>query len=266
MRRVPAPVDLGGLLKEILSAPDPVVRLAAITQLRRQLEAVETEAAADALRAGLSWREIGAALGISKQAAHRRHSKDVGELDRAAATQEADNVAVVSSEVRQAVKVARREAGAGGAGSLGTAHLLLGLLQCGDAETATLLRRLGVTAAGARTAVEATIEIPLDVARRAIAARDGVTEPREPVVLSPLARSVVSHALRETVQRGSQSLEALDLLHAILQHDHGGAAQTLIALGVSPEEVRRAILGSERLRSRGRSGPPGQERTGAGPG
>ncbi|HET9074366.1 MAG TPA: Clp protease N-terminal domain-containing protein [Solirubrobacteraceae bacterium] len=287
--------DLADLLRQALAAADPAVRLGAVTQLRRELDALETEAVGDGLRAGMSWREIGMALGVSKQAAHRRHAKDV-DLEPAAdanAATASGAEALATAAVRHAVRIARREALAAGCLELGTEHLLLGLLQCGDEATTALLRRLGVTVAAARGMAAPTVAIPLEDAARALDATrregdegdsaagrvsdagidgraadagitgravDAATAPRGPSAtqmgLSPLTRRVVSHALRETVERGVRSLSALDLLDALLCHDHGGAAQTLLALGISPVEVRREILRVVRVSDLAPSAPP----------
>ena len=255
---MPATTDLADLLKQALAAADPAVRLGAITQLRRELDGLESDAAGDALRAGLSWREIGMALGISKQAAHRRHAKDVGDLEPAGSAAEAATTgadALASAAVRHAVRIARREALAAGCVELGTEHLLLGLLQCGDEATTALMRRLGVTAAAARGTSAPTVSMPLeDAAPAANAGRTG--SGAQQMGLSPLTRRVVSHALRETTQRGERSLSALDLLYALLRHDHGGAAQTLLGLGISPVEVRREILRVVRVSDLAPSAPP----------
>ena len=52
-------------------AEDPVAALAAITELRRVLSEREREAVFRALEEH-SWREVGVALGVSKQAAFQR--------------------------------------------------------------------------------------------------------------------------------------------------------------------------------------------------
>ena len=265
--------DLADLLKQALAAADPAVRLGAITQLRRELDGLECEAVGDGLRAGMSWREIGMALGISKQAAHRRHAKDISEIEPVAEAAEAAPAgadAIATAAVRHAVRMARREALAAGCAELGTEHLLLGLLQCGDEATTALLRRLGVTVAAARGMTTATVEMPLEDAvsagQSAAQAEAGGSQAGvgaahtgpggTQIALSPLTRRVVSHALRETGERGSRTLSALDLLYALLRYDHGGAAQTLLGLGISPVEVRREILRVVRVSDLAPSAPP----------
>jgi transcriptional regulator with PAS, ATPase and Fis domain len=51
---------------------DPSSALRAIADLRRRLEELEEHHVETALARGASWSEVGAALGISKQAAHKR--------------------------------------------------------------------------------------------------------------------------------------------------------------------------------------------------
>lgn len=51
---------------------DPLECLVATTELRRQVERIEAGQVRRARNAGASWAEIAAALGVSKQAAHRK--------------------------------------------------------------------------------------------------------------------------------------------------------------------------------------------------
>lgn len=224
--------QLRSLLARVAATGDAGDRLAALAQLRRELDAAETELAADALRAGLTWSQIGEALGISKQAAHRRHSHGVTKLDQAAQTEHAGQNVFVGTAAREAVRIARREAAAMGATRLGTEHLLLGLLQCGDPSTGRLLERLGVTLTRAREVMQPTVEATVPVAGRA---------PDRRAVISPLARRVLEFALADIHHHSSDTLGALDLLRAILRYDNGGAARTLAMLDVDPERVRGEI-------------------------
>jgi hypothetical protein len=54
---------------------DPVVGLPAVAQLRRFVEESEAIQIDSARTHGWSWQEIGAALGVSKQAAHHKHGR-----------------------------------------------------------------------------------------------------------------------------------------------------------------------------------------------
>lgn len=56
-------------LREI---PDPVSRLDAVRRSRETLEALEARAVTDARHAGVTWKQIGALYGLSKQGAQQR--------------------------------------------------------------------------------------------------------------------------------------------------------------------------------------------------
>ena len=57
-----------------MASPDPGEGLRAVAALRRLSERLERLQVQRARAAGWSWQEIAAALGVSKQAAHRKHS------------------------------------------------------------------------------------------------------------------------------------------------------------------------------------------------
>jgi hypothetical protein len=54
---------------------DPVVGLRAAAALRRLAERLEALQVDNARKLGWSWDEIGAALGVSRQAVHKKHSR-----------------------------------------------------------------------------------------------------------------------------------------------------------------------------------------------
>ena len=56
---------------------DPAVRLAAVVALRRTAERLERDAIDEALARGWTWSRIAEALGVTRQAAHKRHAKRV---------------------------------------------------------------------------------------------------------------------------------------------------------------------------------------------
>ncbi|NSC21602.1 hypothetical protein FM076_10455 [Streptomyces albus subsp. chlorinus] len=57
---------------------DPAVGLRAVAALRRLTERLEALQVDSARRQGWSWDEIGAALGVSRQAVHKKHAKRTG--------------------------------------------------------------------------------------------------------------------------------------------------------------------------------------------
>lgn len=54
---------------------DPQVGLRAVAALRRLTERLEALQVDSARRQGWSWDEIGAALGVSRQAVHKKHAR-----------------------------------------------------------------------------------------------------------------------------------------------------------------------------------------------
>jgi DNA invertase Pin-like site-specific DNA recombinase len=70
-------------LRDITIPTDPDEALAAVVALRRLADRIEREAVRSALQQGWSWSRIAQALGITKQAAHKRLS-DVAARDSSA--------------------------------------------------------------------------------------------------------------------------------------------------------------------------------------
>ena len=54
---------------------DPRVGLRGVAALRRLVERLEALQVHSARRQGWSWEEIGAALGVSRQAVHKKHAR-----------------------------------------------------------------------------------------------------------------------------------------------------------------------------------------------
>lgn len=59
-------------LKQLPAADEPEAALAAVVALRHAADKLEQRAVKAALEQGWSWSQIAEALGISKQAAHKR--------------------------------------------------------------------------------------------------------------------------------------------------------------------------------------------------
>lgn len=63
--------DLAGAV----DSTDPAIGLAAVAALRTLAERLEALHVANAREQGWSWEQVGAALGVSKQAVHRKHGR-----------------------------------------------------------------------------------------------------------------------------------------------------------------------------------------------
>jgi Homeodomain-like domain len=59
---------------EIPSPEDPAAALAAVVALRRLADRLERAAVARAIEQGWTWAQVAQALGVTRQAAHKRHA------------------------------------------------------------------------------------------------------------------------------------------------------------------------------------------------
>ena len=62
-------------LADATASRDPAIGLAAVASLRRLLESLEGLQVASAREQGWSWQQIADALGVSKQAVHKKHGE-----------------------------------------------------------------------------------------------------------------------------------------------------------------------------------------------
>jgi hypothetical protein len=60
---------------QLTSPEDPADGLAAVVALRRLAERLEAAEVERALRDGWSWPEVAEALGVTRQAVHKKHAK-----------------------------------------------------------------------------------------------------------------------------------------------------------------------------------------------
>jgi ATP-dependent Clp protease ATP-binding subunit ClpA len=201
-------------------APDG---LHAIVALRSRLEELERRHVAEMLDHDATWAEVAEALGISRQAAHRRFRHAVASRTPERSSTEVRRV-LVTGEARGTVRLAREEAAAQGARAVGTEHLLLALARTAPEPLARALRDAGIDEHALRSMMQPTIVEDGTPA----AAGGGFTRH---------AREVLEGSLREAVERGDGFIAADHLMLALLRNPAGGAAQTLEALGVEPGAV-----------------------------
>jgi Clp amino terminal domain, pathogenicity island component len=227
-----APTEVETLARRASRERDPKAALQALTALRKRLAELEVLQFNAAVQAGLSWTEIGRALGISRQAAHNRSVRGVDPEHRRSS---GPRRIVVTAEARHAVQLARQEARSLGVDVVGTEHVLLGILGCGRSHATWALRALGARLEDARAAAEAT------VASCQAEPTSGDPRGRAWRGLSPHARDVLERSLQEALDRGDGYIGVEDLLVAVLRDEQGGAAQTLRRMDIDPREVRSRL-------------------------
>lgn len=201
---------------------DPDRGLRAVGQLRSDLELVERLQVAYALDAGWSWAQIARALGVSRQAIHRKYSTNPPAAPaRTPAPQ-------LSRRAKLATVLARTEAAAHGDALVGTEHLLAGLLLQAEGPAAQILTEVGVDVDRLRGKLAALT--PANVSSAAPSA----------MPLSRRARAALDRALRDSVRNGDEEVDDATLLCALIDDPDSGAVYLLAALGVTPEVVRQA--------------------------
>lgn len=72
------PMSDGVQLAQEASSRDPAVGLRAVRALRDLTERLESLQVSNARDLGWSWQEIAAALGVSRQAVHKKHARERG--------------------------------------------------------------------------------------------------------------------------------------------------------------------------------------------
>ena len=231
---------LSSILRRTGRTSKPEHGLEAIAELRGELEALERHHVAKAVAQGMSWSQIAQALGVSKQAAHKKHARTIRELAERANGDDvpSNSQVVVTSDARNAVRAARAEAKALGSRTVGTEHLLLGVLHADHCDEVQILERAGVTLDGARACLQPTLaaeDRAIEVTATDTAAAAAATG------VSPLARTCLEQSLRETIRRGDGHLGVRHLLLSLVARTEGGAARTLEQLGTSSETIRRLL-------------------------
>jgi len=202
----------------------------ALVQLSEASRTVaDLEATSDALlghfvdqcrRSGRSWSQISGALGVSKQAAHKRFSLDVPNFER------------FTDRARSVLAQAEGEAQRLGHGFVGTEHLLLAVFDIADGLAARLLGENDIT----KSIVEGQV-----VARIKPGAK---TEERK-LPFTPRAKAAVQNAVHEALQLGHNYVGTEHLLLGLFADGESVAAKVLIELGISHDAIRAQLLESQ---------------------
>ena len=200
------------LAEEAASAEEADAALRTLTELQHELEEFVAMNVRRTLEEGRSFADVARALGISRQAAHRRYRH----LAPAPARERPPRL-VATDDARAAVRLARERAIAAGEPPR-SEHVLLGILGT-ETDAARALEAEGVTFETARACAAAA---PAD--------DDGSS-----------LRRILRQAGRVAVARGDERLGSDQLLLAALADRDGGAVRTLVALGVAPAAIRKRL-------------------------
>jgi ATP-dependent Clp protease ATP-binding subunit ClpA len=222
------------LARDTVRIPDPETALRALGALRRELDEFEPELVTRALQTGASWSQIARALGVSKQAAHRKHRHLAEQLHLA--PPDGGPKILVTMEARRAIQCAREEAKRLGQPAVGTEHILLGILRCQESYAAKALKALGITHGAAKACLQPTLSAGTPAGGEAPGAL-----PEDSVNVSAHARRILDGSLRQAVKRHEGHIGVEHLLLALLDDSRNGAVQTLEALKTTPFKIRRQL-------------------------
>ena len=186
-------------------------------ELRRELEVLTREQVARGLGAGRTFGEMARAMGVSRQAAHRRY-RELAPASQAHL--------VATEEVRRVLRLAREEARSTRAAVLGSEHVLIAVLVSGG-DAAQALIDAGATLERVRAC------------DRAMSAERAWPSGFRPARSG--GRNLLREATRRAISRGERWLDVDGLLSAALADPDGGARRVLVALGVDVSAVRARL-------------------------
>ncbi len=163
-------------------------------------------------RSGHSWSEISGALGVSKQAAHKRFTFDVPTLQR------------FTERARTVLAGAEDEAHRLSHGFVGTEHILLALFDVAESLAAQVLDAAGLTKEMADTQIQAIIKPGTGTA-------GGTGSDEEKLPFTPRAKAVLRGAVDEAVRLGHNYVGTEHLLLGLFNDEDSIAAIVLTELG-----------------------------------
>jgi len=169
---------------------------------------------------GASWAEVGASLGVPKQAAQKRFVSGArrGARGKGLFTR-------FDAPAREVVKRAVAHAQQGGQGEIGTLHLLLGLIDDGECLAARAIVGLDVSLGEVRVA-----------ARGAMApGREGGR--RGHIPFGDDSKKVLELALREAIRVGDRQIRTEHILLAILRDERSAGSKALAGLQITRRSV-----------------------------
>ncbi|HMG40910.1 MAG TPA: Clp protease N-terminal domain-containing protein [Acidimicrobiales bacterium] len=231
-------MDVRNLIAEVergATSDEPLDRLtAAVTRHREltdQADQLLDHFVIAARETGCSWAQVGEVLGVTKQAAQQRHGRWrlPRELLRGVLGKRPGLFQRFTPRSRAAVVDGVEAARQLGHVSIGTEHVLVGILGQPDSVGAKVLARWGLTRDG----------VFADVAERL--GRNEPATSRRHIPFSPHAKKALELALRESISLGHNHIGTEHVLLGLIRVDDGAAA-ILRDHGVKLGDARTAVV------------------------
>lgn len=220
-------MDLDELIEQV-SGDDPLSRVASAMTVKAGLDEVADDLIGhfvDAARAaGHSWSEIGAAMGVSKQAAQQRHTTERPSRERPPWRMGGR----WTDRAKNAVKESSDAAAEMGYSYIGTEHLLLGLLAIPQGIAGKLLIGAGLTRD--------------DVVARLLPADTVSSRRRRHIPLTPRAKEAITQSFMNSVRLGHNYVGTEHLLLGLFDVPEGIGGKVLLEKGMTKAGVEADVV------------------------
>lgn len=179
-----------------------------------------------ARKAGSTWTDIGASMGVSKQAAQKRYVPRSADTD---GLLDAGPFGRFTPRARGVIVATQEEARRAGNDHIGTEHLVLGLLSQPEGLAARAMTEQGITDEKLRAAMT----VVLGPKRENIPGH---------IPFSGSAKKVIELTVREALRLGHNNVGTEHLLLGVLADDESVGARVLSGLGLDRNAAERWIL------------------------
>jgi ATP-dependent Clp protease ATP-binding subunit ClpA len=230
------PVSLDNLIsyvKTLHPSAGPLEDLSAAVgvaaDLDEQSDALIGHFVDQARRSGASWSQIGASMGVSKQAVQKRFVAQWESAEFSRFTQRTRNVLAAADRIAKAA----------GADVIGADHLAAGLLSEPDALAARVMHAAGLTDEQVLGAFGLEAAAPASSAAAPAAPAADAAALRE-LRFSEAGRAALRGALHAALSLGHNYIGTEHLLLGILRAD-GDAGQRLTGLGLTAQRADRLV-------------------------
>jgi hypothetical protein len=214
------------------SSDTPLDRISTAALLQSQIVALGDDLldhfVTKAREAGLSWAQIGEALGVTRQAAQQRHGP-TSTPDPVLEGLRDGRFARFTERARKAVISAHVEAQARKHGYIGTEHVLLGLMDDPESVASVALANLGATKDGISEALAGLVP-------------DGGVEIQGHIPFTPRSKLALENALGEALALGHNYIGTEHLVLGLHKVSEGLASRILVDQGIDYDRLRSEVV------------------------